>query len=181
MVADYFKILEIPEDASEMEIKRAYRQKAKQFHPSLNKSSDAIDQFILVNEAYEILIHKNTHEIYLQDFRTHHDPLKHEVYYYWINAARTRAAQHASLSTSEFVKTKFYRNTHMYSYPLLLLFLILGLLLLLAPFVAVVTVEQSLGIFFILSVIFIAWPLGLYFFVQSAIGFQSMKKYMAVK
>ncbi|MBA2407703.1 MAG: DnaJ domain-containing protein [Chitinophagales bacterium] len=181
MLVDYFKILEIPEDASEMEIKRAYREKAKQFHPGINKSSDNLDKFILVNEAYEILIHKNTHEIYLQDFRTNHDPLKHEVYYYWINAARTRAAQHASLSTSEFLKSKFYRNTHLYSYPVLIIFLIIGLLLLLAPFVTVVTVEQSLGIFFILAVIFIAWPLGLYFFVQAAIGFQSIKKYMTAK
>jgi curved DNA-binding protein CbpA len=34
MLPDYFKILEIPEDASEMEIKRAYRQKAKELHPT---------------------------------------------------------------------------------------------------------------------------------------------------
>ena len=178
MLPDYFKILEIPQDASEMEIKRAYRKKSREFHPDINKAPNSLDQFILVNEAYEILIHKNTHEIYLQDFNTNHDPLKYEVYYYWINAARTRAAQHASLSTSEFVNTKFYKNTHLYSYPSLMAFLIIGLILLIAPFVTVVTAQESLGIWFILAVIFIAWPLGLYFFVQAAIGFTSMKKYM---
>lgn len=178
MLPDYFKILEIPEDASEMEIKRAYRQKAKELHPSQNKSPEALDNFILINEAYEILIHKNTHEIYLQDFRTHHDPLKYEVYYYWINAARTRAAQHAALSMNEFQQSKFFKKTHLYSYPMLIFFLIIGVLLLVAPFITVITAQESLGVFFILAVIFIAWPAGLYFFVQAAIGFQSMKKYM---
>lgn len=178
MLPDYMSILEIPKDASEMEIKRAYRKKSKELHPAANHSPDALDKFILVNEAYEILIHKNTHEIYMQDFNTNNDPLKYEVYYYWINAARTRAAQHAAMSIAEFLNTKFYRNTYLYSYPTLLVFMVLGVILLVAPFVTVVMAQQSMGIFFILAVIFIAWPLGLYFFVQSAIGFQSMKKYM---
>lgn len=178
MVPDYFTILGIPKDASEMEIKRAYRQKAKDYHPAINRAPDSLDNFILVNEAYEILIHKNTHEIYLQDFNTKNDPLKYEVYYYWVNAARTRAAQHATLSPQEFLNTKFYRHTYLYSYPTLIIFLVVGVILLVAPFVTVVLAQQSMGIFVILGVIFIAWPLGLYFFVQSAIGFQSMKRYM---
>jgi hypothetical protein len=178
MLPDYFKILEIPQDASEMEIKRAYRKKAKEYHPSVNKDQDSLDRFILVNEAYEILIHKNTHEIYLLDMSTHQDPLKHEVYYYWVNAARTRAAQHASLSMNEFQESKFYKKTHMYAYPTLVFFLILGLVLLIAPFIVILLGQQKIHIAIILGVIFISWPAGLYFFVQSAIGFQSMKKYM---
>jgi len=178
MLPDYFKILEIPQDASEMEIKRAYRKKARDFHPSQNKTPNALDKFILVNEAYEILIHKNTHEIYLEDYNTAHDPLKSEVYYYWINAARTRAAQHAGLSMKEFLNNKFYKNTHMYSYPSLVVFLIVGILLLIAPFITVLMAQDRFGVFGVLAVIFIAWPLGLYFFVQAATGFQSMRKYM---
>lgn len=178
MLPDYFAILEIPKDASEMEIKRAYRAKAKELHPQVNKSSAALDKFILINEAYEILIHKNTHQIYLEDFNTNKDPLQYEVYYYWINSARTRAAQHAALSTDEFLHSKFFKNTYLYSYPTLIVFMIVGALLLVTPFVTVVLAQQSMGIYLILGVIFIAWPVGLYFFVQSAIGFQSMKKYM---
>ena len=178
MLPDYFKILDIPQDASEMEIKRAYRKEAREFHPSENKAPDALDKFILVNEAYEILIHKNTHEIYLVDYNTTHDPLKYEVYYYWINNARTRAAQHAGLSMKEFLNSAFYRNTHMYSYPTLVIFLVVGLLLLIAPFITILMAQDQMGVVGILAVIFIAWPLGLYFFVQAASGFQSMKKYM---
>src|SRR5205823_7075963 len=103
MLPDYFNILEIPRDASETEIKRAYRKKAREFHPGDNKSANALDNFILINEAYEILIHKNTHEIYLEDFNSAHDPLEDPKYYYFINAARTRAAQHAALSMKEFL------------------------------------------------------------------------------
>jgi hypothetical protein len=178
MLPDYFKILEIPQDASEMEIKRAYRKQARLFHPSENKASDTLDKFILVNEAYEILIHKNTHEIYLEDLNTNEDPLKSEVYYYWINAARTRAAQHAALSMKEFLNTPFYRDTHMWGYPSLVMFLVLGLLLLLAPFAVILLAQDKLGVVGVLAVIFLAWPLGLYFFVQAASGFQSMTKYM---
>ena len=159
MLPNYFETHGISKDASEMDIKRAYRQKAKELHPSENRSSDALDKFILVNEAYEILIHRNTHEIYLLDYNTTNDPLKYEVYYYWVNAARTRAAQHATLSMKEFMGTKFYRNTYLYSYPTLIIFMIVGVLLLVAPFVTVVLAKQSMGIFFILAVIFIAWPL----------------------
>ena len=178
MLPDYFKILEIPQDASETEIKRAYRKKAREFHPSENKSHDALDNFILVNEAYEIFIHKNTHEIYLEDYNTEHDPLKSEVYYFWINVARTRAAQHAALSMKEFLNTKFYKETHMFSRPVLFIFLIMGLVLLLAPFLVILLAQDQIGIIGILATIFIAWPMGLYFFVQSASGFQAMKKYM---
>jgi hypothetical protein len=178
MLPDYFKILEIQQDASEMEIKRGYRKKSREFHPSENKASDALDKFILVNEAYEILIHKNTHETYLGDLNTNQDPLTSEVYYYWINTARTRAAQHAALPMKEFLNTSFYRDTHMWSRPTLMVFLIIGLLLLVAPFVVILTVQDK-SIVAIMAVIFIAWPLGLYFFVQAASGFQSMKKFIA--
>ncbi|MBS1657214.1 MAG: J domain-containing protein [Chitinophagales bacterium] len=179
MLPNYFKILEITEDASEMEIKRAYRSKAKEFHPSENKAPDALDKFILVNEAYEILIHKNTHEIYLVDYNSTHDPLKYEVYYYWINKARTRAAQHAGLTMKEFLNSKFYKNTFVNSYPTLIAYLVIGILMLIAPFVTVVMIDvNNVGIVGILAVIFIAWPLGLYFFVQAASGFQMMRKYM---
>ncbi len=179
MLPDYFKVLDIPQDASEYEIKRAYRKKAVEYHPSVNKSPDALDKFILINEAFEILIHKNTHEIYLEDLKTGHDPLKYEAYYYWINHARTRAAQHAGLSLKEFLRTDFFKDTYMHPYPVLIMFLILGVVLLIVPFFTILVAQDQIGVLGILAVIFIAWPAGLYFFVQSASGLQSMKKYMS--
>jgi hypothetical protein len=52
------------------------------------------------------------------------------------------------------------------------------LLLLLAPFAVILLAQDKLGVVGVLAVIFLAWPLGLYFFVQAASGFQSMTKYM---
>lgn len=55
MFYDYYKILDIPRDASLDDIKRAYRNKAKQIHPDINSSPKANEVFIIVNEAYETL------------------------------------------------------------------------------------------------------------------------------
>ena len=38
---DYYEVLGVSKDASEAEIKSAFRKKAKEFHPDINKSADA--------------------------------------------------------------------------------------------------------------------------------------------
>ena len=54
-----FEILDIREDASENEKKKAYRSKILQFHPDKNKSPDASERFIEVQTAYTYL-HNDT-------------------------------------------------------------------------------------------------------------------------
>ena len=56
---DYYKILEIPRDANQEEIKRAYRAKAKLVHPDVNSSAKAHEVFTVVSEAYEVLMDEN--------------------------------------------------------------------------------------------------------------------------
>lgn len=51
----YFKILGLSPDATALEIKRAYRKKAMQYHPDRNRASDARHHFLEVLEAYEYL------------------------------------------------------------------------------------------------------------------------------
>ena len=48
-------ILGITSAASEKEIKKAFLMKAKQFHPDVNKSTEAPKKFSQINEAYETL------------------------------------------------------------------------------------------------------------------------------
>ncbi len=52
---DYYDVLGLGRNASPDEIKRAFRQKARQYHPDVNKDSEATARFKEVNEAYEVL------------------------------------------------------------------------------------------------------------------------------
>ncbi|ULQ57327.1 DnaJ domain-containing protein [Flavihumibacter rivuli] len=55
-IKDYYEILEIHPDASEAEIKRAYRKLAMRFHPDKNVGNPyAIHHFREIQEAYEVL------------------------------------------------------------------------------------------------------------------------------
>merc|ERR1712173_429669 len=52
---NYYKILGEKKSASEKEIKKAFREKAKLYHPDKNDSPDAEQKFRELAEAYEIL------------------------------------------------------------------------------------------------------------------------------
>ena len=52
---NYYKILGVKRDASEKEIKKAFREKAKLYHPDKNDSPNAEQKFRELAEAYEIL------------------------------------------------------------------------------------------------------------------------------
>lgn len=52
---DYYKILGLARDASQDEIKRAYRKLARKYHPDVSKEPDAEERFKEVGEAYEVL------------------------------------------------------------------------------------------------------------------------------
>ena len=52
---DYYEILGLSKDATESDIKKAYRTLAKKYHPDVNKAAGSEDKFKEINEAYEIL------------------------------------------------------------------------------------------------------------------------------
>lgn len=53
---DYYKVLEIDRNASEADIKKAYRRLARKLHPDLNPNDEsAKKKFQLINEAHEVL------------------------------------------------------------------------------------------------------------------------------
>jgi molecular chaperone DnaJ len=52
---DYYEVLGVPRNASEEEIRRAFRKLAFQHHPDRNKETGAEDKFKEINEAYQVL------------------------------------------------------------------------------------------------------------------------------
>ena len=52
---DYYEILGVSRDASEEEIKSAYRKLANKYHPDVSKDKNATEKMAEVNEAYTTL------------------------------------------------------------------------------------------------------------------------------
>ena len=53
---DYYEVLGVDRNASEDDIKKAYRKAAKKYHPDLNPGNkEAEEKFKEANEAYDVL------------------------------------------------------------------------------------------------------------------------------
>ncbi len=52
---DYYEVLGVSRDASEEEIRKAFRKLALEYHPDRNKSDGAAEKFKEINEAYQVL------------------------------------------------------------------------------------------------------------------------------
>jgi DnaJ-class molecular chaperone len=62
--AEHYAALGLHSDASLADIKKAFRQKASQFHPDRNTASDAPARFREVQQAYDVLSDANKRQAY---------------------------------------------------------------------------------------------------------------------
>lgn len=60
----YYRVLEISNQATDVQIKAAYFSLAKQIHPDVNKTKDAGKKFAKLSEAFEILKNPESRAIY---------------------------------------------------------------------------------------------------------------------
>lgn len=63
---DYYEVLGVSKDASEADIKSAFRRLAKKYHPDVSKEENAAEKFKEVQEAYAVLSDENKRKQYDQ-------------------------------------------------------------------------------------------------------------------
>ncbi len=66
MGKDYYRILGVSRNATDDELKKAYRKLALKYHPDKNKSPEAEEKFKEIGEAYDVLSDKRKRQIYDQ-------------------------------------------------------------------------------------------------------------------
>src|SRR6187455_2228969 len=110
MIENYYQILGIKGNATFQEIKQAYRLRAKELHPDINKSPHAHDDFILLTEAYEYLVNLKTGKIYIKN---NAKIRSYNSYKRWqeseAESARCRAKYYADMQYDEFVNSDYYK------------------------------------------------------------------------
>jgi curved DNA-binding protein CbpA len=71
---DYYKILQVSNNATIEDIKRAFRRLARRYHPDLNPNNPgAAEKFKLISQAYEVLSDSIKRRRYDRDFRSYQD------------------------------------------------------------------------------------------------------------
>ena len=61
---DYYEVLGVSKNASEVEIKSAFRKLAKKYHPDVSKEENAAEKFKEAQEAYAVLSDKDKRQRY---------------------------------------------------------------------------------------------------------------------
>ncbi len=113
----YYKILGIPETANIEQLKKAYRDKVKLYHPDVSILPDAQELFISLTEAYEVLLRRLTIQKELRESKREYvyNPELDEIQKQWIKEQMDRIHQRAyaqsKMKFEEFKKTPTYRAT----------------------------------------------------------------------
>jgi DnaJ-class molecular chaperone len=102
MDKNFYQILNISENATLADIKKAYRKLALQFHPDKNKDKDAQNKFIAINIAYETLKDFNSRTEYDNFIKSEKENSEREFKNYSNKKYKQKAEEYASMSYEQF-------------------------------------------------------------------------------
>lgn len=168
-ISDYYEILGLPVNSSVDQIKKAYRKKAREFHPDLNHSPDAKDCFIMATEAYEFLLANHKQNEF--DEQAYNQAMEDWRKYRQFRS-RKKAAAYAQASFKGFKNTKLYKSTGIPDLSTIFFSLIISILVLIYTVYGYIErlkhplpdLEKPSVVFFIMALI-----LGIIFLVTSLI------------
>ena len=126
-LTDYYRILDIPVDSSIEEIKKAYRIKARAYHPDINHTPEAKDMFIEATEAYEFLI---ANHVSIKDENQSYEQAMEDWRKYRQSRSRRRANAYARTSYGSFKNTKFYKTTKIFDGTTIILSFVISIMVL---------------------------------------------------
>jgi hypothetical protein len=109
--ADYYRVLDLQRGCTIDEVKKAYRKKAREYHPDINHAPEAKDMFILVTEAYEFLA--SNFERVRKDAEAY-DRAMNDWRRYRQSRARYRAKAYSRTTYVKFKNTNFYKSTRIF-------------------------------------------------------------------
>jgi len=126
-ISDYYRILGLNQGCSVDEIKKAYRKKAREYHPDINHSANAKDIFISITEAYEFLI---TNYEKMESSEQAYKQAMDNWRKYRQDRSRQKAKAYAQASYVRFRNTNFYKTTRIFDGTTIIFSLIVSVLVL---------------------------------------------------
>ena len=142
MLQEYYNLLDLNPGATTEDIKRAYRLKAKRYHPDANKAPEAHFQFIRIKEAFDVLLKIRLLEKYRISQRTpfchQKDPYFNSGHYHQshYNTGHPKHNQGNRKEEDDFFSRKFGRTLYL---SVNLVFIIMGLLIFAGPLYTLLT------------------------------------------
>jgi hypothetical protein len=95
---EYYNLLGLPFDADIMALKKAYREKAKLFHPDLNPSPLAQESFVRIHTAYEMVLANLEGKPYRKSYDTAEEKEKRR------QQAAERSQRYAKMKYEQFLR-----------------------------------------------------------------------------
>lgn len=101
---NYYDLLEIPKTATVQQIRKAYRSKAKLYHPDMNLQSNSHLHFLILTQAYETLMDPNKRHLYDMAMVSNSEHLL--TYAQWKEIERRKIKEEEEIAYAAFLKRK---------------------------------------------------------------------------